>query len=102
MLRPQALRRKTRKIKNIKQNRIRFLTFFMKLIKFTSKILNFFANYYWVVFILGLIVLFTPADLAKAIGLESIKQQNELYWWLALVFSGALLVRDLLYYIAKK
>jgi len=54
-----------------------------------GKVLEFVGKYSWAVFMTTAFVLFVPDDGAKQLGLYDVRTSYKGYWWLALVFTGA-------------
>jgi hypothetical protein len=60
-----------------------------------SKVLELAAKYAWAVLVMTAFVLFVPDDAAKQLGIVAIKTAYKGYFWLVLVFTGALLIGTL-------
>lgn len=67
-----------------------------------GKFLNFLAKFYWAIFILCLIVLFSPPNFARSTGIGILREQNEIPLWILFVFLGAWLVRDIIFFIGNR
>jgi hypothetical protein len=66
-----------------------------------GRLFNFLAKIYWAIFILCLIVIFAPTDFARSTGIKTLREQNEIPLWILLIFLGAWLVRDIIFFIGK-
>ena len=67
-----------------------------------SKVLEAVAKDAWAVFVMAAFVLFVPDDAAKQLGIDGIKAEYKGYFWLTLVFTGALMLGAVFSYINKK
>lgn len=72
-----------------------------KMIEIILKIIEAIAKYALGVFAVCLFVIILPENTAKSIGLETIKMEHLGYWWLGLIFSGAIWVSSIIPKLGK-